>query len=325
MVADTGFDGPKRLGIRITGWHIQLFPHFRHIFFFDTNQVQTLSAGYLHYLHIIFNGDISNPLQILRCSYTAIHPRNDGKCAVLLDVGTHTLINEARFLLVLMRVRIDHAEVIVHCRTAFGAALRLFPVQYIHDFLGSLESLGSNLGYNLITAECCTAANAGFGALLKAVAEDKLENLFHDRLTAAAGTCSTGAGFNLIYCGKSVLCHSINNCLLGHPVTAADDFFIGHRLNRHSLFGSAPAAAAGAHHFTVDLIGHLCALLHQLLQTGRFRYIAEQYRPDNNIVFKQNLLIGSLPFILGRNNSMLRCIRKLTRRKYVHSGNFQLR
>ncbi|MNC24323.1 hypothetical protein D3C75_723760 [compost metagenome] len=162
----------------------------------------------------------------------------------------------------------------------------MLPAQHIHDLFGRFQAFGGNFGHNFVSAQGGAAADSLLGALLEAVSKHKLQDLLYDRLTAATGTGSSSAGLDLIYSGEAILCNGIDNSFFGYTVAAADNLFVSHRFHRQAFLRFTSAAAAGAHNLTVNLVSHLCALLHQLLQTGRFRNIAEQNRTDNDIVFE---------------------------------------
>ncbi|MNW61594.1 hypothetical protein D3C74_396640 [compost metagenome] len=182
----------------------------------------------------------------------------------------------------------------------------------MHDLFGRFQAFRGDFGHNFVPAQGGAGADSLFGTLLEAVSEDKLQDLLYDRLAAAAGTGSSGAGLDLIHSREAILRYGIDNGFFGHAVAAADNLFIRHRLYRHAFLRSASAAAAGAHNLAVYLVGHLCTLLHQLLQIGRFCDITEQNCSDNRVVFEQNLLVGPLPFIFGRDDRMLSGFRELT-------------
>ncbi|VTR63422.1 Uncharacterised protein [Actinobacillus pleuropneumoniae] len=319
-----GLDGPQRFGISIAGRHIQLFPYAWQIFLLHADQIQTLSAGYLDDLNVVLKRYVRNFLQILRRGNAAVHSWHYRVCAVFLNVGVHPLIDEAGFPFLLMGHRIQHGQIIMDGGTAFRAALRVAEVQNMHDFLRRGQPLGADFSNDFVPVERGARAYALFACRLKAIAQYALKDLLHDRLAASARTGRSRASFDFVHGRETLKRHGIHNGFFGYAVAAADDFIVGHLIQREGLAASFPCTL-GAHDRMIDLLGHGRLFSYHGLKAGRIADIPEQYRADDDVVAQQDFLIGLAPIVLRHDHRVLGLLHKLSCGEYINAADFQFR
>ncbi|MNN43315.1 hypothetical protein D3C81_1575440 [compost metagenome] len=65
-------------------------------------------------------------------------------------------------------------------------------------------------------------------------------------------------------------------------------------------------------------------MLDQLLQISRLCNITEQHCPNHDIIFKQNFLVSSLPFVFLSNDNMFRAVDEFSSREYINTRNLEL-
>ncbi len=83
----------------------------------------------------------------------APHARHDGIGAVLLDVGVHALVDEARLIVVGVFARPVADEIVVERRAALGAAARGLPLELLHQRRDRLQALGLDQAAHVVVAE----------------------------------------------------------------------------------------------------------------------------------------------------------------------------
>ena len=99
LAADAGLHRAQALGVGLAGDQargVELRPHRRQVFLPDAEQVDALAAGDLDGRNLELVGDVGDGAQLVRRRQAAPHARHHRERAVLLDVGVHALVDEAR-------------------------------------------------------------------------------------------------------------------------------------------------------------------------------------------------------------------------------------
>ena len=107
-------------------------PDSGQIFFDDAKHVDALAAGDFDSGNVELVNDVSDSAQFLGTSHATPHARHNRVGAILLNVGMHALVDEARLVVVGILTGPVADEIIVQCRTAFGAATGRRPMQFLH-------------------------------------------------------------------------------------------------------------------------------------------------------------------------------------------------
>ena len=98
--ADAALAGAVALAPGVARRHAEVAPDARQIVLRDADQIDALAAGQLDQRHVVLVGDVGDAAQLVRRADAARHLRDDREGAVLLDVGVHAIVDEARVALV---------------------------------------------------------------------------------------------------------------------------------------------------------------------------------------------------------------------------------
>ena len=130
--ADAGLHRAQGLAVGVAGDHaggVEIAPRPRAGPPSDAQQVDALAAGHLDGRDLEVVGDVGDGAQFVRRGQAAPHARHHRIGAVLLDVGVHALVDEARLVVVAVFARPGAEQVVVQRRAAGRAAVRRLPVQ----------------------------------------------------------------------------------------------------------------------------------------------------------------------------------------------------
>ncbi len=101
--SNAGFNSPQRLGIGMAADHtcsVQIGPDSGQILLLDAEDIEPLAASHLHHTRPELIDHIGNSPQFTRIGDAAPHARHHRVGAVLLDIGVHALVDEARLVVV---------------------------------------------------------------------------------------------------------------------------------------------------------------------------------------------------------------------------------
>ena len=102
--AHAALAGAERLRVGVPARHAEVLPDARQVVLLDAQQIDALAAGELHHRHVVFDGHLRDAHQLVRRGHAAVDARHDRERAVLLDVGVHAIVDEARVALVVVLV-----------------------------------------------------------------------------------------------------------------------------------------------------------------------------------------------------------------------------
>ena len=112
----------------------EIAPHLGQVFFCYPQQINTLPAGDFDRRDFIFFGDVRDGAQLRRRRDPAPDARYHRVGAVLLDIGVHAFVDEARVAIIEIVAWPCRQQIIVQSRTTLMAAIGCFPFQFLHQF-----------------------------------------------------------------------------------------------------------------------------------------------------------------------------------------------
>ena len=176
----------------------KVLPDGGKILFLHAQHVDALAASHLDSRYGELVDNIGNRPQFAGRCHAAPHARDDGVGAILLDVRVNALVDESRLVIVLIVARIIAHEVVVERRSAFGAAARGFPFEFLHDGGNCAQVLRLDQAAHVVMAKVRALAHRLHGGRIVGIAQADLEQLFHQPGARAAGSGSLGMGTHII-------------------------------------------------------------------------------------------------------------------------------
>ena len=294
--ADTGLHGSESFGIGLAGNEAglaEIGPDGGQVFLLDPEQIDALAAGDLHHRDLELIHDIGDGAQFGRIRHAAPHAGHHGIGAVLLDVCVHTLIDEARLVIVGIFIRPIRDEVVVECRPTFGAAAGRLPFQFLHDGRNGLQPLGLDQATHVVVPKLGAGAHRRDGGRIVGIAQRQSHQLLDQTGAVAAGGGCLGMRPDPIQRRQSLARNRRDDLALADAVAAADFRIIRqgcngrHRVQRRpSLVGLAEDQCI-AHRRDVGL------LLQEIEEPRAIGGLAIKDRTDDPVLLQDKALVDA--------------------------------
>src|SRR5690606_3704015 len=212
----------------------------------DAQQVDALPARHLHQRDGVLVGHIGNAAQLGRVGDPAPHARHHRIGAVLLDVGVHAFVGQARLAVVARLAGPGRQQVVVQRRPAGGAAVGRAPFHEMHG-IGDRHQvvLADGLAHLAVgqvgaAAERLLRLGLDVGGAAHAVDQD----LFHQPGAGSARAGGLGVLLDLIDGEQALLANRLDDGAFAYAVAAAHLGAVGHA-DGAILAGVAGVAADG--------------------------------------------------------------------------------
>ena len=270
--ADAGLHRAQRLAVgmaRDQARLAEIAPHRGQIFLPDAQQVDALSAGHLHGRDAeLFRHD-GDGVQFGGRGQAAPHARHHAVGAVLLDIGVHALVDEARAGIVAIFAGPGAQQIIIQRRAALVAALRLLPAEILRAPRPWFSSFArQNALADFVMAGVGAFAHRLLGGLGVDAGREGEQRLNLARALSARGG-GLGMGAHLGERGEFLVADGTNDGALGDAVAAADLGIVRHRgdIGGGRLAGDRFRDGA-AEHQPFAQGTHVLVLAHQLQIPG---------------------------------------------------------
>src|SRR5690606_21147057 len=294
--ADAGLHRPEPLRVGMTGHEArlaQLGPDRRQVLLLHAQHVDALAAGDLHHRDVELFHHIRDGPQLLRARHAAPHTRDNGIGAVLLDVGVHALVDEARLVVVGIFVRPLADEVVVERGPALGAAAGGLPFELLHDGRNGLEPLRPDQPAHLVMAEIGAAADGGDGRRLVGIAQCELHQLLDKTGAGSAGSGSLGVGAYGFKRRQPLFGNRAGDLSLAYAVAAADLRLIRQGCNGRRRVQPATSLIGLTEDQGVALIGNVGALLQKVEEPCAIGRIAVKHGAEDAVVLQHQALVDA--------------------------------
>src|SRR5581483_9626294 len=167
--AHAGLAGAERLCVGVPARHPEFTPYGRKIVLCDAEEVDALAAGYLDHPRAVLLGNLRYPSQLRGRRNAAVYSWDDGKRAVILDVGVNAIVDEPSIALILVVPPPHHPEQRGQRGLDGGIVAAAQGVQHrAHTPKPAAANLGNELGFAeryrfdiAVVGRCLIAAEDG--------------------------------------------------------------------------------------------------------------------------------------------------------------------
>ena len=302
---------------------VQIGPDRGEVFFFYPQHVDALTAGDFHRRNVEFLHHIGDGAQFLGAGHAAPHARHDGIGAVLLDVGVHAFVDEARLAVVHILTGPGGQQIIVQGRPALGAAGGGFPFQRLHQQRDGFQFLGYHQPAHVVVAQTGAAAHGLHGGGIISVAQGQRQELLNEAGAAAAARRRLGVGADIVQRRQAAF-DGRGDLAFAHAVAAADLRLRRQCCNGRHRVRASSSCEAWTENKGFALLGDVRAFFQHVEQPGAVAGFAVEHHADDTVVFQDKAFVDPARGVAQYDLLAVRRLGEVTGGEQIDAGHFQL-
>ncbi len=294
-LADAGLHGADGLAVGMAGDEAggrQIAPDAGEILLPHAEQIDALAAGDVYGRHAVLLRDLGDRFEFGGRGLAAPHARHDRVAAVLLDVGVHALVDEARLVVVAVLAGPLTEQVIVQRGAALRAAVPGLPVQIVHHRAQRCQALLADGPADVVVRMVGAGAQRFAARRLRIVTAQGVRQQRLDQTGAgAAGAGGLGVRAHLVEGEQFLFGDGADDVALAHAVAAADLGAVGHGGDAAAVAVTRVAEVRLAEQQAVAEAADVGAVAHELEVPGAVQGVAVHDRAADAVAGDHQLLV----------------------------------